>query len=273
MNFKQIPLEEIRIKRNYRKTFDEEKLKELADSIQAQGIIEPLVVTPNGRGYYLIAGERRYRAAKELGLLQVPCVIRENDTECDERVIQLVENSQRENVPFFETAQAVRRLRDEADLTVKEICKMTGLSQAHIYNLLKISELEGFAARIAERGQITQGVAVLIARIEDPLDQAEAAQYLARKKKSALVSQADAARYIYKTYGRAGQEKQQVSKKQFGHGGNAYAANWKDYLLRFDCEEFYKFKTICRGRTDTQIMAEAVEAVCLERDSEKAENG
>jgi ParB/RepB/Spo0J family partition protein len=93
-----------------RKAFDEAALKELGDSIKADGLVQPIVVRPNGRGYYIVAGERRYRAAKAAGLKELPSIVRTDLKDADVATLQLVENVQREDLSLADQCEAVAKL-------------------------------------------------------------------------------------------------------------------------------------------------------------------
>lgn len=123
-----------------RKKFDTDSIKELADSINNYGVIQPLTVRPSGDNYELIAGERRLRASKFLGLNKVPVVIKHlSDRETAE--ISLVENLQRKDLDFIEEAVAYSRLLNEFDLTQKELAESLGKSQSTIANKLRVLNL------------------------------------------------------------------------------------------------------------------------------------
>lgn len=124
-----------------RRRFAEEQLAELADSIRLHGVIQPLLVRPAGRGYQLIAGERRLRAARLAGLAVVPVVIRElSDREAIE--LALVENLQRSDLNPMEESQAFQRLIDEFQWTQEEIGARVGKSRSHVANYLRLLQLE-----------------------------------------------------------------------------------------------------------------------------------
>src|SRR5690606_22766782 len=124
-----------------RKTMDDAKLAELAESIRAQGVIQPIVVRDlGGRSYEIIAGERRWRASRLAGLDEIPVVVREVD---DRTVVAmaLIENIQREDLNPLEEAQALQRLIDEFDLTHAQAAAAVGRSRAAVSNLLRLLEL------------------------------------------------------------------------------------------------------------------------------------
>ena len=114
-----------------RKRFDEEKLDELANSIKQYGVIQPIIVTLKDDYYQIIAGERRWRAAKKAGLTEIPCLVR-TKTEQENREIALIENIQRENLNPIEKAKGLRRLLDDYGLTQQELADKLGMSSKNI---------------------------------------------------------------------------------------------------------------------------------------------
>ncbi|MFA6051131.1 MAG: ParB/RepB/Spo0J family partition protein [Methylobacter sp.] len=137
-----LPIEHIqRGKYQPRKDFDPEKLQELADSIKAQGVIQPVVVRKIGlEKYEIIAGERRWRASQLAGLQQVPVVIKEIDDR-SAMAIALIENIQREDLNPLEEAEALRRLQEEFEMTHQQIADAVGKSRATVTNLLRLIDL------------------------------------------------------------------------------------------------------------------------------------
>ena len=123
-----------------RQHFDQQALQELADSIRAQGIVQPLVVRAEGSHYELIAGERRWRAAQLAGLETVPVVIRELDSK-SAAAIALIENIQREDLNPIEESRAFMRLIEEFDLTHQQVADSVGRSRASVTNLLRLLDL------------------------------------------------------------------------------------------------------------------------------------
>lgn len=155
--------------------FDENALRELADSIRAQGIIQPVVLRRRSGEYELIAGERRWRAAQLAGLERIPAVVREID-DTQAAAIALIENLQRENLNPMEQARAITRLVREFSLTHQQVADMLGTSRPAVSNVLRLLELsEPVQTLLAER-RLDMGHA----RALLPLD-AEAQQALADK--------------------------------------------------------------------------------------------
>ena len=140
-----------------RKTFDEAPLRELADSIRALGILEPLLVRQRKKGgYHLIAGERRWRAAQMAGLKEVPIFVRElSEKEAFEAA--LVENVQREELNPIETAQAFARLLDEYGYTQEALAERVGKDRSTIANALRLLKLPDDVVGLIEDGALSEG--------------------------------------------------------------------------------------------------------------------
>jgi ParB family chromosome partitioning protein len=143
-----------------------ESLQELADSIKQQGVIQPLVVRllPD-QSYEIVAGERRWRAAQQAGLKEVPCMVRVLDDEST-LAIALIENIQREDLNALEEATALKRLIDEFGLTQQELADAVGKSRAGVANLLRLLSLEPAVKRLLERGDIEMGHARALLSVE-----------------------------------------------------------------------------------------------------------
>lgn len=139
-----------------RREMDAKALEELADSIRSQGIIQPLIVRPQGDKYEIIAGERRYRAAQIAGLSQVPVIIRHIPDEAA-IAIALIENIQRENLNPIEEASALDRLIEEFGMTHQQVAEAVGKSRASVSNLLRLLALPEEVRTMLERGQLEMG--------------------------------------------------------------------------------------------------------------------
>jgi ParB family chromosome partitioning protein len=139
-----------------RRRFDDASLDELAASIAARGVIQPIVVRPHGREYQIVAGERRWRAAQRARLTEVPVVVRQFD-DAETLEIALVENIQRQDLNAIEEAQAYQRLSGEYGHTQEALAKIVHKSRSHVANLLRLLELpEGVQAMVVE-GALTMG--------------------------------------------------------------------------------------------------------------------
>lgn len=159
-----------------RKSFEDEALKALSESIKKHGVITPLIVTPKGDGkYMIIAGERRYRAATAAGLISVPVVIREcTDVEVDE--LSLIENIQREDLNPMEVARAIRKLMDDYGYTQEKAAERIGKARPTVANLLRLIDLSEPVQALVENGRLSAGHARCLGVINDEELQIELAQ-------------------------------------------------------------------------------------------------
>ena len=182
---RELPIDAIsRNPRQPRTTFDETALDELATSIRAQGIIQPLLVRPRAGGTYeLVAGERRLRAAERAGLRTVPVVIREmSDDESLE--IALVENLQRTDLSALEEAAAYERLMHDFGLTQEEVAERVGKSRPTIANTLRLLRLPEPIKQELARGRLTAGHARALLSIDDADAQLRAARQIVARQMS-----------------------------------------------------------------------------------------
>ena len=154
-----------------RRDFDEESLRELADSIAAHGVLQPLLVRPMPEGgYQLVAGERRWRASRMAGLFEVPVIIREM-TDSQMMQISMIENLQRENLNPVEEAMGYKVLIDEYGLTQEEISKSVGKSRPVIANALRILSLPREIIDMLKSGEISAGHARALLGFSDKAEQ------------------------------------------------------------------------------------------------------
>jgi ParB family chromosome partitioning protein len=179
-----LPLDVIRPGRYQpRSVFDEDKLAELADSIRAQGVVQPVVVRPVGDDEYeLIAGERRWRAAQIAGIDDIPAVVRDVPDEVSV-AIALIENIQREDLNPLEEATALRRLIDDFQMTHQEAADAIGRSRAAVSNLLRLLELMQEVKDMIDMRLIEMGHARALLSLDDDL-QVQAAREVVRKRLS-----------------------------------------------------------------------------------------
>lgn len=162
-----------------RQNFDQESLQELADSIRSQGIVQPVVVRPEGDHFELVAGERRWRAAQLAGLQKIPAVIRELDGR-SAAAIALIENIQREDLNPLEEAHAFLRLIEEFDLTHQQVADSVGRSRAAVSNLLRLLDLADPVKQQVNKGLLNMGHArALLALIRH--DQIEVARLVVNR--------------------------------------------------------------------------------------------
>jgi ParB family chromosome partitioning protein len=158
-----------------RKEFSEESLRELADSIKEQGVVQPLIVRQRGGEFELIAGERRWRAAQLLGLAEVPVVVREAD---DRTVLELalIENLQRENLNPLEEALGFSQLIEQFQLTQEDAATRVGKSRAAVANALRLLKLPLEVQDRLRSGQLSVGHAKVILGLSHAADQKKAAE-------------------------------------------------------------------------------------------------
>ena len=160
-----------------RKNFDEEQLKELAESIKRYGVLQPLLVKKNGSFYEIIAGERRWRAAKLAGIKEVPVVLREYSKQ-EAMEIALIENVQRADLNPIEEAQAYQQLVNEFGLTQEEIAVRVSKNRATVTNIMRLLKLDGQIQNMLVQGVITSGHARALLSLEDNSVQLKAAKLI-----------------------------------------------------------------------------------------------
>lgn len=150
-----------------RKKFDADQLTQLADSIRSVGIIQPIVLSPNGKRYTIIAGERRWRAARLAELTEVPALIREVET-LRRMEMSLIENIQRADLNAMEEAQAIDALMQQCGLTQEQAAQRLGKSRSAVANLLRMLNLPKEVAQMVVAGEISEGHARALLGAEDP---------------------------------------------------------------------------------------------------------
>lgn len=160
-----------------RKRFSQGGLEELAASIAAHGILQPLSVRRIESGYELVSGERRLRAAKLAGLAQVPCLLISAD-ETQSSFLALIENVQRRDLDFWEEAQAIQALLDATGLSQEALAKQLGKAQSSLANKLRLLKLPPEAAELLRRGGYTERHARSLLRLPSPDLQTSAARYI-----------------------------------------------------------------------------------------------
>jgi len=139
-----------------RKHFDKNKIEELALSVKRHGIMQPVIVMPDGDGYRIVAGERRYRAARKANLKSVPCIIRE--VEASEGMeLALIENLQREDLNPIEEAMAFKQLMDEHGMTQEKVAEVAGKSRPYVANMVRLLGLEEKMRNLIVEGELSGG--------------------------------------------------------------------------------------------------------------------
>ena len=158
-----------------RRSFDEAALRELADSIRAYGILQPLTVRRTPGGYQLVAGERRMRAARMAGLREVPCLVAQVD-EQDAGMLALIENLQRRDLDCFEEAAAIARLISRYGLSQEQAAEKLGKSQSAVANKLRLLRLPGTVVELLQQGDLSERHARALLRLADEEEQLAAAK-------------------------------------------------------------------------------------------------
>lgn len=168
---KNLKLIDIEPNRNQaRKIFDQDSLQELADSIKMYGVIQPIVVTQKDGYYSIVAGERRWRAAKIAGLTEIPAIVRDGD-EKKNKEISLIENIQREDLNPIDKAQGIKALIDEYHLTQEEIGKILGKARSSVANTIRILNLSPKVLELVREGKISEGHCKPLLMETDPDEQ------------------------------------------------------------------------------------------------------
>ena len=167
-NLKSLKITEVEPNREQpRKVFNQESLEELAESIKTYGIIKPIVVSKQNGYYSIVAGERRWRAAKLAGLEEIPAIIRNDDDEQTNKEIALIENIQREDLNPFEKALGIRHLMEKYGMTQEQVAKKLGKSRSAISNTVRILYLTPDVLELVKQGKLTEGHCKALAGIED----------------------------------------------------------------------------------------------------------
>jgi ParB family transcriptional regulator, chromosome partitioning protein len=180
-----LPVETIHANpRQPRKRFDGEATSALAESIRAQGLVQPVVVRPRpAGGFELIAGERRWRAAREAGVPTVPALVREADDR-DSLVLSLVENVAREQLSPVEEARAYALLMDEFGLSLGDLAERVGKAKPTVSNRLRLLELPDDVLALVERGELTEGHARAVLAVPDQDGRRRLARQIIRRAMS-----------------------------------------------------------------------------------------
>ena len=183
-NLKNIKITEVEPNREQpRKMFNQESLEELADSIKTYGVIQPIVVSKQDGYFGIVAGERRWRAAKLAGLQEIPAIIRDDDEQTNKE-IALIENIQREDLNPYEKAMGIRNLMDKYGMTQEEVSKKIGKSRSSISNTVRILNLAPDVLELVKQGKLTEGHCKALAGITDEKRQYEVAMRMIERGES-----------------------------------------------------------------------------------------
>lgn len=177
-----IPLEKIYAREDQpRKNFDDKSLEGLSQSIEKYGLLNPIVLKKNGIRYEIIAGERRFRASKLLGLKEIDAIIKNVDTK-DIDILSIVENVQREDLSGLEEANAYNELSKNYGMTQDEIAKTVGKSRSYIANTLRLLKLDENSKKALEEGNISSSQARTLLSIKDEEDRQKSLDDFKNKK-------------------------------------------------------------------------------------------
>lgn len=158
-----------------RKEFNEEKIDELAASIEAYGLIQPIILRKTEQGYEIVAGERRWRAARKANLKKVPCIVKEL-TEEENMVISIIENMQREDLNPIEEAEALQQMLERFELSQEQVSRSVGKSRSYIANSLRLLKLPEEVRRMVQGGELSNGHGRAILAISDEKKQVAVAK-------------------------------------------------------------------------------------------------
>src|SRR5690606_28545729 len=152
-----------------RREFNEDALVELASSIEASGLLQPVVVRPVGSRFELIAGERRFRAAQRLGWKAIPAVVREVDDQAAP-TLALIENLQRDDLSPIDTALGYQQLMTEFNIAQAEVARLVGRDRSTVTNTLRLLKLPREVQGLIQSGELTEGHARALLAFENPAD-------------------------------------------------------------------------------------------------------
>ena len=164
-----------------RKIFDKEKLEELADSIKENGILQPIIVVKDESGYTIVAGERRWRAAKMAGLKGIPAIVKDY-TDTRKKQVALIENIQREDLNIVEVARAIKELMDIDGYSQVEVAKITGKNKSTVSNIMRLLKLPDKILEYLMEGKIMEGHARALLALDSKTKQLELAEKIVSKK-------------------------------------------------------------------------------------------
>jgi ParB family chromosome partitioning protein len=164
-----------------RKIFDEDKLEELTESIKQNGILQPILVVKDENGYTIIAGERRWRAAKKANLKKIPAIIKDY-TDSQKKQVALIENIQREDLNIVEIARAIKELMEIEGYSQTEVAKITGKNISTVSNMMRLLKLQDKILDYLLEGKLVEGQARALLAVEDKDKQLQIAEKIINDK-------------------------------------------------------------------------------------------
>lgn len=183
-NLRNLKITEVEPNRDQpRKVFNQDSLEDLAESIKEYGVIQPIVVAKQKDYFSIVAGERRWRAAKIAGLEEIPAIVRDSDEQTN-REIALIENIQREDLNPYEKAMGIRNLMDKYGMTQEEVSKKIGKSRSSVSNTVRILYLAPDVLELVKQGKLTEGHCKALAGITDEKRQFEVAMRMIERGES-----------------------------------------------------------------------------------------
>lgn len=174
----QLKLIDVEPNRNQpRKNFDDEKIEDLAKSIKEYGVIQPIIVIKEDNYYRIVAGERRWRAAKKAEITEIPAIVREY-SEQQNKEIALIENIQRENLNPVEKAMALKEILEKYSMTQQQLADKLGISRSGIANTIRLLNLDERVIELVKKGKLTEGHCKALLAVQDPDEQFRIAQHM-----------------------------------------------------------------------------------------------
>lgn len=163
-----------------RKVFNKLKLEELAASIKEHGVIQPILVVKDEKGYTIVAGERRWRAAKLVGLKKIPAILKDY-TDSKKKQVALIENIQREDLNIMEIAEALKELMNIEEYSISDVAKVTGKNNSTVSNILRLLKLSNNIQDLVLEGKLVEGQARALLAVEDEEEQLKIANKIIEK--------------------------------------------------------------------------------------------
>ena len=224
-----------------RRTFDEEKLQELADSIKEFGVVEPIIVKKSIHGFEIVAGERRCKAARKAGLETIPAIIKDFSDE-DMMQIALLENIQREDLTAIEEAEAYQNLVGKLGISQEELARRVGKSRSHVTNMIGLLKLPYDVKQFILNGYLSMGHARVLSKLEDEEKILELArrvinEHLSVRDLEAIASDPEYGRKVKIKVKRATNEYEYVAEAFTDKIGNRVRIQNKKIVIPFNSEK------------------------------------
>lgn len=224
-----------------RKIFNKKKLEELANSIKEQGVIQPILVVKNEKGFTIISGERRWRAAKMAALKTVPAIVKDY-TDTKKKQVALIDNIQREDLNIMEVAMALKELMEIEQYSISDVAKVTGKNASTISNIIRLLRLSQDVQQLVLDGELVEGQARALLVIDDKVEQLKIAKKIIEKK----LTVREVEKLIY-----SGENKYNVKKRKVAKKSTLFSS------VEEKLSEYFGYKVkIDANRKDPQIIIE-----------------